>query len=125
MENLSDRNRQGASLSFRLSSLSRTDKRSNPNRRNRFTPQRRFQLDRLDSKRSRESVAAAAKKNPGSDINILRRSLSYTVHTYSIALTKRNIEALLYAAKINPATDRPGGVEKFFTDEFLLKALGK
>ena len=74
----------------------------------------------------REKVlAAAAKKEPASDISILRRSLSYTVDTYSIALTKRNIEALLYAAKINPASERPAGAEKFFTDEFLLKALGK
>jgi hypothetical protein len=40
-------------------------------------------------------------------------------------LTKRNIEALLYAAKISPAADLPGCREKFFTDEFLLKALGK
>jgi hypothetical protein len=40
-------------------------------------------------------------------------------------LTKRNIEALLFAAKINPASERPAGAEKFFTDEFLLKALGK
>jgi hypothetical protein len=70
-------------------------------------------------------LAAAAKKEPGSDINVLRRSLSYTVDTYSIALSKRNIEALLYAAKISPAADRLGGTEKFFTDEFLLKALGK
>jgi hypothetical protein len=74
----------------------------------------------------REKVlAAATKKEPGSDINVLRRSLSYTVDTYSIALSKRNIEALLYAAKISPTADRLGGTEKFFTDEFLLKALGK
>jgi len=74
-------------------------------------------------KNDREKVlAAAAKKEPGSDISILRRSLSYTVETYSIALTKRNIEALLYAAKINPTQ---GGIERYFTDEFLLKALGK
>ena len=61
-------------------------------------------------------------KEPGSDISILRRSLGYTVDTYSIALTQRNIEALFHAAKINPA---PDGTAKFFTDEFLLKALGK
>jgi hypothetical protein len=75
----------------------------------------------------REKVlAAATKKEPGSDINVLRRSLSYTVDTYSIALTKRNIEALLlYAAKIGPVADRAGSMEKFFTDKFLLKALGK
>jgi ABC-type nitrate/sulfonate/bicarbonate transport system substrate-binding protein len=54
-------------------------------------------------------LAAAAKKEPCSDINVLRRSLSYTVHTYSNALTKRNIEALLYAAKISPAADRRNG----------------
>ena len=63
-------------------------------------------------------LAAAAKKDPGADINVLRQSLHYTVDTYSIALAKRNVAALLYAAKINtPDTD------KFFTDEFLTKAL--
>jgi NitT/TauT family transport system substrate-binding protein len=71
----------------------------------------------------REKVlAAAAKKEPGSDISILRRSLSFTADTYSISLTKRNIEALLHAAKIHTPA---GGTDKFFTDEFLLRALGK
>jgi len=66
----------------------------------------------------REKVlAAAARKDPGSDIAVLRKSLSYSADTYSIVLTKKNIDALLYAAKI-PAT----GAEKYFTDEFIVKA---
>ena len=47
-------------------------------------------------------VAAAARKEPGSDISVLRKSLSYTADTYSILLTKKNIDALLYAAKDCP-----------------------
>jgi hypothetical protein len=93
--------------------------------RNRFASQRHFQLDRLDSKRSRESARRRGQERAGLGHQVLRRSLSYTVDTYSIALSKRNIEALLYAAKISPAADRLGGTEKFFTDEFLFKALGK
>jgi len=66
----------------------------------------------------REKVlTAAAKKDPGSDIAVLRKSLSYSADTYSIVLTKKNIDALLYAAKLSPA-----GTEKYFTDEFILKA---
>ncbi len=68
-------------------------------------------------------VAAAAKKDPGSDITVLRKSLSYSADTYSISLTKKNIDALLYAAKITPAGDKALGTEKYFTDEFILKAL--
>jgi NitT/TauT family transport system substrate-binding protein len=68
-------------------------------------------------------VAAAAKKEPGSDINVLRKSLSYSADTYSISLTKKNIDALLYAAKINPATEKSAVTEKYFTDEFIVRAL--
>ena len=67
-------------------------------------------------------VAAAARKEPGSDISVLRKSLSYTADTYSILLTKKNIDALLYAAKIVPSADKATGTEKYFTDEFILKA---
>ncbi len=62
-------------------------------------------------------VAAATRKEPGSDITVLRKSLSYSADTYSILLTKKNIDALLYAAKISPAS-----AEKYFTDEFIVKA---
>ena len=66
----------------------------------------------------REKVlTAAAKKEPGSDITVLRKSLSYSADTYSIVLTKKNIDALLYAAKLST-----GSAEKYFTDEFILKA---
>jgi len=59
---------------------------------------------------------------PGSDISVLRKSLSYSADTYSILLTKKNIDALLYAAKIVPSADKATGTEKYFTDEFILKA---
>jgi ABC-type nitrate/sulfonate/bicarbonate transport system substrate-binding protein len=72
----------------------------------------------------REKVlAAAARKEPGSDISVLRKSLSYSADTYSIALTKKNIDALLYAAKISASQDKPANVERYFTDEFIAKAL--
>jgi NitT/TauT family transport system substrate-binding protein len=72
----------------------------------------------------REKVlAAAARKEPGADINVLRKSLSYTADTYSITLTRKNINALLYAAKINTTSEKPSGSEKYFTDEFIAKVL--
>ena len=67
-------------------------------------------------------IAAAARKEPGSDISVLRKSLSYSADTYSIVLTKKNIEALLYAAKIPVSQDKSSGAEKYFTDEFIAKA---
>src|SRR5262245_12138059 len=68
-------------------------------------------------------IAAAAKKDPGANINVLRKSLEYTVDSFSIALGKKNIQALLSAAKVNANLDAPGGAEKFFVDEYLNKAL--
>ena len=69
-------------------------------------------------------IAAAAKKDPSANVNVLRKSLDYTLDSFSIALGKKNIQALVSAAKINVNLDVPGGTEKFFVDEFLTRALG-
>ena len=69
-------------------------------------------------------IAAAAKKDPSANVNVLRKSLDYTLDSFSIALGKKNIQALVSAAKINVNLDAPGASEKYFVDELLTKALG-
>jgi len=72
---------------------------------------------------SKDKVIAAVKKDPNANVNVLRKSLDYTLDSFSIALAKKNIQTLLSAAKLNVNLDAPGGAEKFFVDEFLMKAL--
>jgi ABC-type nitrate/sulfonate/bicarbonate transport system substrate-binding protein len=68
-------------------------------------------------------IAAAVKKDPNANVNVLRKSLDYTLDSFSIALAKKNIQALVSAAKVNVNLDAPGAMEKFFVDDFLMKAL--
>ncbi|HWH78720.1 MAG TPA: ABC transporter substrate-binding protein, partial [Candidatus Binatus sp.] len=68
-------------------------------------------------------IAAAATKDPNANIHVLRKSLDYTLDSFSIALGKKNIQALVSAAKLNVNLDAPGGTEKFFVDDYLAKAL--
>jgi hypothetical protein len=69
-------------------------------------------------------IAAAAKKDPNANVNVLRKSLDYTLDSFSIALHKKNIQALVSAAKLNVNLDVPGGTEKFFVDDYLTKIIG-
>ncbi len=69
-------------------------------------------------------LAAAAKKDPNANVNVLRKSLDYTLDSFSIALGKKNIQALVSAAKLNVNLDGPGGLEKFFVDDYLTKVAG-
>ena len=68
-------------------------------------------------------IAAALKKDPGANASVLRKSLDYTVDSFSITLGKKNIQALLNAAKLSVNLDAPGATEKFFVDEFMSKVL--
>ena len=73
---------------------------------------------------SREKVIGAAlKKDPSANAAILRKSLDYTVDSFSINLNKKNIQALVNAAKLGVNMDAPGVLDKFFTDDFLTKVL--
>ena len=68
-------------------------------------------------------IGAAARKDPNANVNVLRKSLDYTLDSFSIALGKKNIQALVNAAKINVNLDAPGASEKFFVEDFLSRAL--
>ena len=69
-------------------------------------------------------IAAALKKDPNANVSVLRKSLDYTVDSFSINLLgKNNIQALLTAAKLGVNLDAPGALEKFFLDDFMNKVL--
>jgi hypothetical protein len=46
-------------------------------------------------------------------------------NVYSIAITKEDVESLIAATRIEGEAQKLGGAEKFFTRQFLLKALGQ
>jgi NitT/TauT family transport system substrate-binding protein len=69
-------------------------------------------------------IAAAAKKDSNANVNVLRKSLDYTLDSFSIVLGKKNIQALVSAAKLNVNLDAPGASEKYFVDDYLTKIVG-
>src|ERR1044071_3768504 len=46
-------------------------------------------------------IATALKKDPGANATVLRKSLDYVAESFSIQLTRKNIQALLRGAKLN------------------------
>jgi ABC-type nitrate/sulfonate/bicarbonate transport system substrate-binding protein len=68
-------------------------------------------------------IAAALKKDPTANPAVLRKSLDYTVDSFSIHLAKKNIQALVNAAKLGVNLDPSGAVDRFFVDDFMNKAL--
>jgi ABC-type nitrate/sulfonate/bicarbonate transport system substrate-binding protein len=68
-------------------------------------------------------IGVALKKDPNANVAVLRKSLDYTVDSFSINLAKKNIQALVNAAKLGVNLDTPGAVEKFFLDDFMNKVL--
>jgi NitT/TauT family transport system substrate-binding protein len=68
-------------------------------------------------------VTAALKKDPSANVSVLRKSLDYTVDSFSINLAKKNIQALVNAAKLGVNLDAPGATEKFFLEDFMNKVL--
>ena len=64
-------------------------------------------------------IATALKKDPGANATVLRRSLDYVAESFSIQLTRKNIQALLRGAKLNANVESPGVLEKFFVDDFI------
>ena len=68
-------------------------------------------------------IGAALKKDPHANVSVLRKSLDYTVDSFSINLAKKNIQALVNAAKLGVNLDAPGAAEKFFLEDFMNKVL--
>jgi NitT/TauT family transport system substrate-binding protein len=68
---------------------------------------------------------AVIKKNKFGDPATVRQVISRFADKYSLAIDERDIEALIAATHIESEANKLGGAEKFFTRQFLLKALGQ
>src|SRR5574341_293152 len=77
-------------------------------------------------KKNRDKVAdAVIKKNSFGDPATVRKVVNQFADLYSIAITKDDIDALISATRIEAEAKKLGGAEKFFTSQFLTKALGQ
>jgi NitT/TauT family transport system substrate-binding protein len=77
-------------------------------------------------KNNQEKVAdAVIKKNTFGDPATVRIVIKRFSDLYSTSITKEDIESLIAATRIEAEAKKLGGPEKFFTQQFLLKALGQ
>ena len=68
-------------------------------------------------------IRAALQKDPAANAALLRKSLDYTVDSFSIHLEKKNIQAVVNAAKLGVNLDGPGVLEKYFVADYMNKVL--
>ena len=77
-------------------------------------------------KRNREKVAdAIIKRNKFGDPATVRQVINQFAEVYSISLQKNDVEALIGATRIDAEAKKLGGSEKFYTLQFLTKAVGQ
>jgi NitT/TauT family transport system substrate-binding protein len=76
-------------------------------------------------KNNREKVANnVIKKKTFGDPETVQKVINQFAGLYSIAIAKEDIEALIVATRIEAEAKKLGGPEKFFTQQFLMKAGG-
>jgi ABC-type nitrate/sulfonate/bicarbonate transport system substrate-binding protein len=77
-------------------------------------------------KKNPDKVAdAVIKKNTFGDPAMVRKVIHQFAGLYSISISKDDIDSLIAATKIEAEAKKLGGAEKFFTRQFVLKALGQ
>jgi NitT/TauT family transport system substrate-binding protein len=77
-------------------------------------------------RKSREEVAEAViSKNTFGDPTMVRRVIDQFADLYSTSISRQDIDALINATRIQAEAKKLGGPEKFFTQQFLTKALGQ
>ena len=77
-------------------------------------------------KKNRDKVAESViKKNAFGDPATVRKVINQFAELYSTSISRENIESLIAATRIEAEAKKLGGPEKFFTREFLLKAVGR
>lgn len=69
---------------------------------------------------TRKVVLFLSKKDLGTSPTTLEKSLNYVVDSFSVAISKRNIEALLRAANVKSDTN----MDRFFREEFVSQVAG-
>jgi len=65
------------------------------------------------------------KKNKFGDAATVRQVINQFAGVYSTAISREDIDALIAATKIEPEARKLGGPDKFFTRQFLVKAIGR
>ena len=77
-------------------------------------------------KKSREKVAEVViNKNTFGDPAMVRRVINQFADLYSTSISRKDIDALISATRIEAEAKKLGGPDKFFTQQFLTKALGQ
>ena len=77
-------------------------------------------------KKNPDKVAdAVIKKNTFGDPATVRKVINQFAGLYSISITKDDVESLIAATRIETEAKKLGGAERFFTRQFLLKAIGQ
>jgi NitT/TauT family transport system substrate-binding protein len=75
---------------------------------------------------NQDKVAAAViKKNTFGDPTQIRQVIHQFANVYSISITKEDVDSLIAATRIEAEAKRLGGAERFFTRQFLMKAIGQ
>jgi ABC-type nitrate/sulfonate/bicarbonate transport system substrate-binding protein len=77
------------------------------------------------SKNPDKVIESVIKKNKFGDPVAVRKVINQFAEVYSVSITREDIEALIAATRIEAEAKKFGGAEKFFTRQFLLKALGQ
>ena len=73
-----------------------------------------------------EKVAAMViKKNNFGDPATVRKVIAQFAEVYSVNITRDDVDALIAATRIEAEAKKLGGAEKFFTRQFLTKAIGQ
>jgi NitT/TauT family transport system substrate-binding protein len=77
-------------------------------------------------KKNRDKVAESVlRKSTFGDPATVRRVINQFADLYSTSISREDIEALIAATRIEAEAKKLGGVDKFFTRQFLLKAAGR
>src|SRR5262249_31634553 len=105
---------------FMVIVTSRQKIKSNPTEVDAFLRAVRNSMNLIQTNKEKV-IGAALKKDPNANVSVLRKSLDYTVDSFSINLAKNNIQALVDAAKLGVNLDVPGNLEKFFINDFMSK----
>ena len=107
---------------FMVIVTSRQKVKSHPSEVTAFLRAVRNSMDLIQNSKEK-IIGAALKKDSTANPSVLRKSLDYTVDSFSIHLSKKNIQALVNAAKLGVNLDSPGAAEKFFVADFMNKVL--
>ncbi len=77
-------------------------------------------------KKNPDKVAESVlKKNTFGDPATVRRVISQFADLYSTSISREDIESLIAATRIEAEAKKLGGIDKFFTRQFLVKAGGQ